>query len=253
MTVEWGSRHSSDPAIERLEQLIHSQSEEDLRAAASNPALTEDLAKTLLRRRDLPPGVLQDLARNSVAMKNRSVIVGLVCHPKTPRFVTLPTARLLHPFELMTVALQPAVPADVKIAIEQMLLDKVEQMPLGERLTLARRGPTRVAEALLTDPELRVVETALVNPYLTEACVVRTLMRDALDMRFVELVGKHPKWSLRVDVRCALLRNPKTPLAMALHFAQTLPADVARDALFNSNLPSNIKTYLMAEIQHRSR
>jgi hypothetical protein len=253
MTVEWGSRHSSDPAIERLEQLIHSHSEEELRAAASHPALTEDLAKTLLRRRDLAPGVLQDLARNPVAMKNRSVIVGLVCHPKTPRFVTLPTARLLHPFELMTVALQPAVPADVKIAIEQMLLDKVEQMPLGERLTLARRGPTRVAEALLTDPELRVVETALVNPYLTEACVVRTLMRDALDMRFVELVAKHLKWSLRVDVRCALLRNPKTPLAMALHFAQTLPADVARDALFNSNLPSNIKTYLMAEIQHRAR
>jgi hypothetical protein len=91
------------------------------------------------------------------------------------------------------------------------------------------------------------------NPYLTEACIVRTLMRDGVNLRFVEMVTKHPKWSLRLEIRCALLRNPKTPISVALHLAHTLPADVARDALFHSNLPAGVKTYLMAEIQHRNR
>jgi hypothetical protein len=253
MSLDWGAQRQTTPEQERLMQLIHSQSEDDLRAAASHPALTEDLAKALLTRRDLPAIVLQDLAKNSSAMKNRSVIVGVVSHPRTPRFITLPTARLLYPFELMHIALQPAVPADVKVSIEQMLLDKVEQMPLGERLTLAKRGPTRIAEALLRDADRGVVESAMNNPYLTETCVVRTLMRDGVNMRFVEMLSKHPKWSLRIEVRCALLRNPRTPVATALHLAHTLPADVARDALFHSNLPAGVKTYLMAEIQHRNR
>jgi hypothetical protein len=78
-------------------------------------------------------------------------------------------------------------------------------------------------------------------------------MREADHFNFVELIAGHPKWSLRIDVRCALLRNPKTPMSMAIHFAQSLPADVARDALFHSNLPASVKTYLMAEIQRRQR
>jgi hypothetical protein len=239
--------------LEKLESWIHSQSEEELCAAASHHALTEDLAKALLTRRDLPASVLQALAKNVTAMKNRSVIAGIVSHPRTPRFITMPTARLLYPFELMNVALQPGVPADVKVTIEQILLDKKSQMSLGERITLAKRGPTRIAEALLRDADRGVVETAINNPYLTEACVVRTLMGEGVNLRFVEMVARHPKWSLRVEVRCALLRNPKTPVAIALHLAHTLPADVARDALFHSNLPAGVKTYLMAEIQHRNR
>jgi hypothetical protein len=42
-------------------------------------------------------------------------------------------------------------------------------------------------------------------------------------------------------------------MAVALRLAHSLPADIARDALFNSNLPSSVKAYLMAEIQNRNR
>lgn len=240
--------------IELLEQLVHSTDENELRAAAANPNLTEDLAMALLKRRDLPASVLQDLAKNTEALKLRSVLMAMICHPRTPRFISLPASRTLHTFELLTVALQPAVPADVKIAIEQSIMDRLENMSLGERISLAKRGSTRIAEALLRDPELTVIELALVNSHLVEACVIRTLMMDEeVDERFVQLVAKHPKWSLRTDVRAALLRNPKTPMGVALNIVHALPADIARDALFQSNLPTSVKAYLMAEIQHRTR
>lgn len=237
-----------------LEQLIHSTSPDDLQRAVTSSALTEDLALALLKRRDLPAPILQELARNSVVTKHHSVLIGLITHAKTPRFVSLPLVRQLHTFEMLNVATSPATPPDVKMAVEQAILDRLEQLSLGERITLAKRGSTRIAERLLRDPELKVVELALQNPYLTEACIVRTLMsEDPPEVTFVEKIAHHPKWSLRTDIRCALLRNLNTPLAVALHLAQTLPADVARDALFHSNLPHNIKTYLMSEIQHRPR
>jgi len=248
----WGSQHTPDH-LARLEKLIHSHSEDDLCAAAENPRLNEDLAKALLSRRDLPAKVLQELAKNAAILKSRPVLVAIVSHPKAPRFVSLPMARSLYTFELMSVALQPAVPADVKIAIEQLIVERLEKLSLGERITLAKRGSTRVAEKLLVDPDPRVVELAMNNPYLTEACVIRTLTLDPIDPKFVERVARHPKWSLRTDVRCALLRNPNTPMAAALQFAQKLPADVARDALYHSNLPHSVKTYLMIEIQNRVR
>jgi hypothetical protein len=242
------------PQQDLLERLIHSSDEGELRAAAANPNLTEDLAHALLKRRDLPASVLQDLAKNTEALKTRSILVGLVCHPRTPRFVSLPASRTLHTFELLNVALQPAVPVDVKLAIEQSIIDRLENMSLGERITLAKRGSTRIAEKLLRDPEQNVIELALVNSHLTEACVVRTLMIDEeVDERLVQLVANHAKWSLRTDVRSALLRNPKTPMGVALNIVHALPADIARDALFHSNLPTSVKAYLMAEIQHRTR
>src|SRR5947209_3973384 len=101
--MERGTQRAPEPQPEGLERLIHSHSEQDLRSAAENPALPEDLARALLSRRDLPGTVLQDLAKNTAVLKNRTVLVALVAHPKTPRFVSLPLARSLFPFELMQV------------------------------------------------------------------------------------------------------------------------------------------------------
>lgn len=236
-----------------LAELVHSALEEDLRAAASDPQLGEDLAKVLLQRHDLPASVLQDLGQNTAAMKLRSVLVGLVCHVHTPRWISLPAAKHLYTFELVQVALQPAVPSDIKRAVENVILAKIENISSGERLTLAKRGPTRLAAALLGDPEPRIFEAALNNPFLTEASVAGALMRDDSHPSFAAAVFRHERWRYRREVQVALLRNPRAPVEQALMIAQALPANVARDALHTSRLPAGVKTYLMSQIQQRSR
>ena len=100
---------------------IHSASEQDLLQAVSSPELTEDLARALFQRRDLSAEVLAALAQNHAALKIRAVLVGLVSHPKTPRHISIPLTRHLFTFELMQVVLQPAVPADLKMKIEEAL------------------------------------------------------------------------------------------------------------------------------------
>src|SRR5438132_1663310 len=105
------------------------------------------------------------------------------------------------------------------------------------------------ALALLHDKESRVWQTALENGRLAEAAVVRALLRPNASAALVETVCHHPKWSPRHEVRMALLRNEKTPLARALEFARTLPPPQLRDILHSSHLPEKVKLYLRKDLK----
>jgi hypothetical protein len=122
--------------------------------AAADPALTEDRALGLLKEAGLSGDALEVLRNNKQLMKSRKVRLALVKHPNAPRHVSVPALRQLFTFDLMNVALAPLVPADVKMAAEDVLLLKMETISSGERLSLARRASGRVAGVLLLDAEL---------------------------------------------------------------------------------------------------
>ncbi len=236
-----------------LEELVHSHSTDVLCDVSASARLTEDLALSLLSRRDLPHQAIESLAHNGAVMRHRKVIVAVVGHPRTPRHVSLPITRHLYTFELMQLALSPGIAADLKLAIEETLISRMEAISAGERLTLAKRGSTRIAAELLRDTEERVIHAALANPLMTEVWIVKALMKDGAPGALVEAVCRHPKWSLRRDIQVALLRNDKTPMARALAFARSLPINVLEDVLAHSRLDAGIKTYLLKEIDERAK
>jgi len=238
----------------------------DLLRTAADPALTENLALSLLKRADLHPGVIEQLARNASALKSRKVKIALASHPRTPRHVSVPLARQFYTFDLMKVALAPSVPADVKVAIDDVLISRLKAVTLGERLTLARRASGRVAAALLLDSEnsakipdakpadakaatrgARVLAIALDNPRLTEALVINSVLSHAASAPLVQMVARHEKWSRRKEVRAALLRTEHLSLARALEFSQEIPAERLQEILGNSRLPEKIKDQLLRE------
>ena len=232
-----------------LPEAVHSTSPESLIAAASDAGLTEDLALVLLKRRDLPAQVLDHLSKNGGLMKSRKLKLALVEHPKTPRHISIPMVRHLFTFDLMQVALRPVVPADIKMAAEECLINRLEKISQGERLALAHRASGRVAAALLLDPEPRVIHAALENSRLTESAIIKALMRHAAPSAFVVAVCHHPHWSPRREIRVALLRNEKTPLARALEFARSLPPALAREILHGSRLPEATKASLLKDVE----
>lgn len=233
-----------------VEEAVRSSSPDSLLRAASHPSLTEDLALTLLKRVELPSECLLALSKNAAVAKYRKVRVAIVAHARTPRHLSLPLLRLLYTFDLMRVAVMPTVAADIKRAAEGVLLGKLETISLGEKLSLARRASGRVAAELLLDKEVRVMQAALENPRLTEAAVAKILVRSNTAASMVEAVCHHPKWSRSRDIRIALLRNRKTPLARALEFARGLPAPMLREILQSSRLPRNTKACLLRQMVH---
>jgi len=218
---------------------------------AADPTLTEDRALGLLKEAGVSGDALEALPNNKQLMKSRKVRLALVMHPKTPRHVSVPALRQLFTFDLMNVALAPLVPADVKMVAEDVLIFKMETISLGERLSLARRASGRVAGVLLLDDEPRIVRAALENGRLTESLVAKAVLRAHAPSHTVTAICDHEKWSLRRDVRVALLRNEKTPMSRAVEFAHGLPAALLQEILRESKLPVNVKEYLLAEIGTR--
>lgn len=243
-TAELGQSRPSDAAAA-------SSPANDLEFSAAGFVLTEDQALALLQRSDLPAASIEELAKNTSVMKSRKARIAIAAHPRAPRHISLRLIREFFTFDLMRFALLPAVAADLKRAGDEMLVNRIASITLGERISLARRASTAVAAALLLDKESRVWQTALENSRLTEAAIVRTLVRPSVTPAFVEAVCHHPKWSLRHEVRIALLRNEKTPLARAVEFARKLPPTQLRDVLHTSHLPEKVKTYLRKELELR--
>jgi hypothetical protein len=232
--------------------IIASDSTESLATPlAADPALTEDLALSLLKTARLPVNEIELLAKNTALMKSRKVRLAVAAHPHTPRRIALRLIRELYNFDLMQFSLRPGPAPDLKRAADQLLVSRLTSVTLGERISLARRASPLVAAALLLDKETRVWQTALENPRITEAAITKALQRPQAASAFVEAVCHHTKWSLRPEIRMALLRNAHTPLARAIEFARRLPPPILRDVLHASRLPEKIKSYLRKELRER--
>ncbi len=215
-------------------------------------ALTADLALAIVKNRDLPSEVIEQIRRNAAVMKSRKVRIALAAHPRTPRRIALRLVRELYTFDLMQFSLIPAVAADLKRVADELLVARLASITLGERISLARRSSVMVAAALLLDKESRVWQTALENPRLTEAAIVKALLRPGATPAFVNAVCHHAKWSVRPEIRMALLRNEHTPLARALEFTRGLPPPQLRDVLHVSRLPEKVKGYLRKGLGSRT-
>ena len=218
---------------------------------ATDPALTADLVLAAIKDRNLPSEAVEQISRNAAVMKSRKVRVAVAAHPRAPRRIALRLIRELYTFDLMQFSLIPAVAADLKRVADELLVARLASVTLGERIALARRSSAMVAAALLLDKESRVWQTALENARLSEAAIVKALLRPAATPAFVKAVCHHAKWSVRPEIRLVLLRNQHTPLARAIEFARRLPPPQLRDILRASRLPEKIKQYLRKDLEAR--
>ncbi len=214
----------------------------------SSIELNEDRALAELKNRDIGSELIEQISQTSGLMKSRKVRLTVACHPRTPRRIALRVVRELYTFDLMQFALTPTAAADLRRIADELLVNRLPSITLGERISLARRASQMVAGALLLDKEERVWQTAMENPRLTEISVVRAVQKTGAAAAFVIAVSHHPKWSLRPEIRVALLRNPHTPLARAIEFARGIPPTRLRDILHASHLPEKIKNYLRKEV-----
>jgi hypothetical protein len=223
-----------------------------LESHSASATLTEDLALAHLKDHGLSADIVEQITKSDALMKSRKVRVACASHPRAPRRLTLRLIRELYTFDLMQFSQIPSVAADLKRFADELLVARLASITLGERISLARRASAMVAAALLLDRESRVWQTALENPRVAEASIVKALQRtNAMHSSFVKAVCQHIKWSVRPEIRMALLRNEHTPLARALEFARRLPPAQLRDVLHASRLPEKIKAYLQRDLESR--
>ena len=236
---------------EELKALLYHPAAEVLLAVLENPALDETSLTLLLGRKDLPGEVIESVAARKTLLKSYAVKRALVFHPRAPRLVGLRLLRELYLMDLVQYSLSPGAPAELKRPAEESIVARLPQLPLGQRITLARRGPGRVAGALLATGHALVMEIALENPRLTEAQVLKVLWREKLPQAVVLTVANHRKWSQYYNVRLALVRNAATPLSLVLNFLPQLTVPDLRELAAPGVVPENLRNYLQAEVHRR--
>jgi hypothetical protein len=252
-----GADKNSERALvaagEELAALLHHADTEVLLALLDNPSLEEAQLCMLLERKNLPAEILEEVARRKPLLKNYRVKKALAFHPRTPRLVTLRLLRDLYLMDLVQLTLLAGIPTELKRNAEDQLVSRLPQLPLGQKITLARRGPGRLAGALLAEGHAQIVGIVLDNAYLTEAQVLRVLSREKLPPVVVRNISLHRKWSISYNVRLALVRHPLSPLATVLAYLPELTVSDLRELASPGIVPESLRKYLQAEVQRRIR
>lgn len=236
---------------EEISLLLHHHSPEVLHALLDNAALDESHLCLLLERKDLPGEFLEEIGKRRAFLKSYRVKRGLAFHPHTPRLISLRLIRELYLMDLVQLTLQPGTPVELKLQAEEQLVARLPQLPLGQKITLARRGSARVAGALLIEGHAQIVSVVLDNPNLNEAQILRALSRDRLPAAVVSAVAHHRKWSLSYNVRVALLRHPASALVTVLAILPQLTVSDLKELASPGIVSENLRKYLQAEVARR--
>jgi len=239
-------------SADELKLLVHEANEEALLALFENPNLDEAHITSLLERLDLPVTVLAAVAETGKWTASEAIRLRLAQHPRTPKRFALAAVRQLYLFDLVRLSLLPSAPPDVRRVAEEVILTRVPHLPVGEKLTLARRGPSRVAGAILAEGHPQALKLALGNAFLTESQILKVLAKGGVAERVVAAIAHHPKWSCQYNVRAALVRNPHTPAACVRAFLPNLTLRDLKDIAGLQGLAAHLRKEICRELERRA-
>jgi len=246
------AQHARSASAEEIKVLVHDASEATLLALLENPNFDEPDVVHLLERLDLTSKLLSAVADVGKWTSSERVRLRLARHPHTPTRIALALLRQLFLFDLVSVSLQPSAPADIRRAAEGIVLTRIPHLPVGEKLALARRGPSRIAGAVLAEGHPQAIKLALDNSFLTESQILKVLAKPDVPERVVTAIAQHPKWSCQYNVRLGLMRNDHTPAPTMLAMLPNLTVRDLKEIATHEPLAPHVKKYIERELDRRA-
>lgn len=242
---------SSNPFSEELKARVLAAAEEELLLLIASGNLGESHLTLLLDRLDISSKVLTAVAALPGSAGSEALRFRIARHPHAPRRIALSMLRLLFLFDLVRVSQIPSVPAEIRRSAEEVLIQRVPNLPVGQKLTLARRGPSRVAGAILAEGHSQALKLSLNNAFLSESQVLKVLANAAVPARVVAAIAQHPRWSIQYNIRAALVRNPHTPVTCLLAILPNLTLRDLKDIVSLESLSAHSRTYIRKELDRR--
>lgn len=236
---------------EEIFQTLNDPSMDVLHAVLKNPLLEENHLLALLKRRDLTEDLLKAVHKLPLVTESHKLKVTLVHNPATPLHISMALLHHLYLFELVDVCYLTDVTPDQKVAAERAIIQRLSTTPLGNKITLARRGTSAVVEALTKEGDTRLMEACLTNPHLNEAAIFQFLSGPNATPEGISAVARHPRWKGRVNLQLAILKNPKTPAVWYNLFLPHLGSGDLKGVLASRRLSSEQKKLVREELKRR--
>lgn len=129
--------------------------------------------------------------------------------------------------------------------------DRIRGLSQMEKLLLAVKAERSERALLLQDNDPRVLLSLLRNPRITVDEVARIAKSSFLNFQVADVIVKTTQWMSSLDVRLALIRNPKTPPAYAMQILPSLP-DAEVRAIARSGTSMALKTAALRRLQGKA-
>jgi hypothetical protein len=208
-----------------------------LESAAAHPALAADRILGLLRAPRITADLILAISRRPVWMKFDRVRLAIVLHPATPRPVAMSLLSQLRWRDLARVAVAPRLGAPVRGAAEKILLLRLPELALGERVTLARAATRNLLRALRTERSPLVVRALLENPLLQVEDALSIVESDATPGAVLQVMAESARFAASQELRMAIASHGATPPAAALRLVRGMDEGGLTRLLSNPRLP----------------
>jgi hypothetical protein len=137
--------------------------------------------------------------------------------------------------------------------VNKSLYNQIVHMTVGERVKLALKGNREARLILIRDPNRLIQRFVLQNPRITEDEVIAVARNRNLDADLLRHIGEHKHWPRNYQVKLALVTNPKTPIATALHFVPNLMERDIRFLAKSKSIPATIASQARRIIMQREK
>jgi hypothetical protein len=151
-----------------------------------------------------------------------------------PLVETVPDELLLAP-----------LPVDEEVPegqVRESTVQKVAGLNVAQRMTLAMKGSREERAVLIRDPNKIVAVAVLSSPKLTETEVESIAKMANVSDEILRMIGFSRAWTKNYAIVHALVRNPKTPVALSMNFLSRLSDKDLRNLSTNRNVPDVLRT-----------
>ena len=121
------------------------------------------------------------------------------------------------------------------------VLQKIQSLNVAGRMVLAMKGTREERSILIRDPNKLVSTAVLSSPKVTETEIEIFARMGSVSEDTLRIIGSSRAWTKRYGVIAALVKNPKTPLAMSMNLLNRLVDKDIKALSTDRNVPDALR------------
>ncbi len=153
-----------------------------------------------------------------------------------------PAAGEVDPIDGPLVDVSPEVDAAPEDEKDESTLQRIAGMNVARRIALAMKGSREERAILIRDPNRIVTSAVLSSPKMTDTEIGAIAKMANVSEDVLRTIAHNRAWLKNYSVTLALIKNPKTPVALSMNMLSRLTEKDLKLVSTDRNVPDVLRT-----------
>jgi len=154
---------------------------------------------------------------------------------------------------LEPVSTEEGIEEDYQAADKETLYQRIQKMPVAEKVQFALRAGKDARSLLLKDPNRQVSQAVLSSPKITEDEILLIAQSRNVSDDILRSVGKNKDWLKNYSILYALVANPKTPVGISVPLLGAVRVKDLGLLVKNRNIPEAVRSGAQRLLQAKQK